>query len=207
MVTKSKISKVFSALFAFACIFIIANNKASAAEALTQGQKEALHEQYVEILNEVKSTVVWGNSLVGIEVAPISEFKEDEWVSPETFKQRAVDATQANAVDINSGITPYSSSSASHNKNINHGSSSVSMTIQATFTTQLSSGRQVFTNYSGLSVTASSGTWKTTGVDARIIDGGRTYTFTIGGQLTYVGLVSSHTINTDFLCSSSGVVS
>lgn len=143
-----------------------------------------------------------------IEVAPIGEFKEDEWVSPEVFKQRAVDATQANAVGVpNSGITPFSTSSASHKINISHGSSSVSMTVKATFTTTLSNGRQVFTNYSGLGVSASSGTWKTTGVDARIIDGGRTYTFTIGGQLTYVGLVSSHTLNTDFLCSSSGVVS
>lgn len=152
-------------------------------------------------MNEVKSTVEWGDSLVDIEVAPISEFNEEEWVSPEVFKQRAIDATQANAVNIetsSNGIMPYSTSSATHNIGIVHGSTDVSVKVSATFTTQLVSGRQVFLNYSGLGITASKGTWTTTGVDARIIDGGRTFTFTIGGQLSYLGLNSYHTLNTDF---------
>ncbi len=193
---------------AFACIFFIANNSTASVAELSQEEKEALHQQYVEILNEVKSTVSWGDSLVDIEVTPISKFKEEDWVSPEVFKQRAIDATQANAVEVPStGIAPRSTGSASHKIEINHGSTPVNITVSASFTTQLSGGRQVFTNYSNLGFTSSKGDWTKTGVDARIIDGGRTYTFTIGGSLNYLGLTSYHTLNTDFLCSSTGVIS
>lgn len=204
----TKISDFLTTIFAFACIFFIANNSTASAAELSQKEKEALHQQYVEILNEVKSTVTWGESLVDIEVSPISEFKEEDWVSPEVFKQRAIDATQANAVAVPStGITARSSGSASHKISVNHGSTPVNITVSASFTTQLSGGRQVFTDYSNLSFTSSNGTFTKSGVNARIIDGGRTYTFTIGGNLNYLGLTSYHTLNTDFLCSSTGVIS
>ena len=202
--------KFFTVLFALCIFFIEDNNKVSAAE-LSQQEKEALHQQYVEILNEVKSTVQWGDSLVNIEVAPISEFKEEDWVSLELFKQRASDAIQANAVKIelpSEGITPFSTTSATHILSISHGSTNVNVTVSATFTTQLYNGRQVFTsNYSNLRTSSSKGTFTRTGVDARLIDGGRTYSFTIGGKLTYVGLTSSHVLTTDFLCNSNGTVS
>lgn len=207
--TKSKVSKLFSLLFAFAFIFVIGNSTASASEALTQEQKEALHKQYVEILDEVKSTVVWGDSLTDIEVAPIENHKDSDWVSPEVFKQRAIDATQANAVELkNTGIQLFGTDSASHKIGISHGNGvTATLTVGATFTTQTVSGRQVFSNYSNLSVTSNTGTWTTTGVDARIIDGGRTFTFNIGGKLTYLNLNTFHTLSTDFLCSSGGAVS
>ncbi|MEC1179760.1 hypothetical protein P9B03_14775 [Metasolibacillus meyeri] len=204
------IYKFFTTIFAITCIFFITNNGKVLAAELSQKEKEELHQQYVEILNEVKSTVQWGDSLVDIEVTPINEFKEEDWVSLEIFKQRAIDATQANAVNIenhSNEIIPFSTSYAAHTISINHGSTPVNITVSAYFTTQLSGSRQVFTGYASLSNTSSKGSFSRTGVDARIIDAGRTYTFTIGGSLSYLGLTSYHTLNTDFLCNANGVVS
>ncbi|MFJ7647542.1 hypothetical protein ACIQ1H_08330 [Lysinibacillus sp. NPDC097279] len=94
-----KIYKFFTVLFAFACILFITNNSASAAE-LSQQEKEQLHQQYIEILNEVKSTYTWGDGLVDIEVSPIEDFEEEAWVSLEVFKQRAIERVQSSVVEI-----------------------------------------------------------------------------------------------------------
>ncbi|MGE7839781.1 hypothetical protein ACQKNX_03210 [Lysinibacillus sp. NPDC093712] len=93
-----KTYKFFTALFAFACILFITNNSASAE--LSQHAKEQLHQQYIEILNEVKSTYTWGDGLVGIEVSPIEDFEEEAWVSLEEFKQRAIERVQSSVVEI-----------------------------------------------------------------------------------------------------------
>ncbi|WP_432703195.1 hypothetical protein [Lysinibacillus sphaericus] len=92
-----KTYKFFTALFAFACILFISNSNASAAK-LSQEEKEQLHQQYIEILNEVKYTVPWGDGLVDIEVSPIDSFEEEDWVSVEEYKQRVIDRIQASVV-------------------------------------------------------------------------------------------------------------
>jgi len=94
-----KSCKFFTALFAFACILFISHSSASAT-TLSQQEKEQLHEQYIEILEEVKSTVTWGEGLVSIEVSPIEDFEEEAWVSLEVFRQRAIETTQSSVVDI-----------------------------------------------------------------------------------------------------------
>ncbi|MFJ7841670.1 hypothetical protein ACIQXG_19760 [Lysinibacillus sphaericus] len=94
--------KLFTVLFIFACILFITNNSnASAAELSQQEQeKEELYQQYIEILEEVKATVTWGDGLEGIEVSPIDEFEEEDWVSPEVFRQRAIERVQSSVVEI-----------------------------------------------------------------------------------------------------------
>lgn len=92
-----KSCKFFTALFAFACILFISNSSASTT-TLSQLEKEQLHQQYIEILEEVKYTVPWGDGLEDIEVLPIDKFKEEDWVSLEEFKERAIDRIQASIV-------------------------------------------------------------------------------------------------------------
>ena len=94
--------KLFTVLFIFACILFITNNStASVAELSQQEQeKEELYQQYIEILEEVKATVTWGDGLEGIEVSPIDEFEEEGWVSPEVFRQRAIERVQSSVVEI-----------------------------------------------------------------------------------------------------------
>ena len=203
------LSKIFGSLFIFAFIFLV-HSESSSANTLTQEQKEALYKEYLEIMEEVKSTVEFGGSVADIEVSPIESFSDEDWVSPEVFKQRAIERAQSIVTNGPSkDFSALSTVSASKVKTIEHGSSNVNVTISATFTTQYNSsyGRQVITNFSNVPIKSSKGTWTTTGVDGRIIENGRTATFTIGGKLDYVGIVTSHVLNTDFVCSSTGKVS
>ncbi|MFJ7406398.1 MULTISPECIES: hypothetical protein [unclassified Lysinibacillus] len=233
-----KTYKFFTALFAFACILFITNNSTASATKLSQEEKEQLHQQYIEILNEVKSTVTWGDGLVDIEVSPIEDFEEEAWVSLEVFKQRAIETTTSSVVELpfnyledegwgsedifyhqaientqantvaalSNTITPFSTTSASRKVRVRHGSTPVDIAVSATFTTQLSGGRQVFASYSNLRTTASEGNFMRTGVNARITGLGSTYAFTIGGGLNYLGFTTHHTLNTNFICLPTGVV-
>ena len=54
---------------------------------LTQEQKEDYHKQYVEIVKEIN--VKEGTN--HLEVNPIDEFKSEDWVEPEKFRQIAED--------------------------------------------------------------------------------------------------------------------
>lgn len=204
-------SKLVSFILICASFFIItSNNNVDASEVLTQAEKEVLYNQYLEILEQVKSTVEWGDTLEGATLAPINEFNEADWVTPEVFEQRAISAIQAEFVDVpKPEISLFSTTSATRNKTITHSNSSVTISISATFTTGLSGGSQVFTGYSNLVTksTTTGATFSRTGVTASILDRGRTYSFTIGGTVNFSGVVLSHTVSTDFNCSSTGVVS
>jgi len=92
--------KLFTVLFTFACILFITNNSTASATELSQQEKEELYQQYIEILEEVKATVTWGDDLVDIEVAPISSFTDEAWVSLEVFRQRAIERVQASFVEV-----------------------------------------------------------------------------------------------------------
>ena len=58
---------------------------------LTQEQKEDYYKQYVEIVEEVNAE---GNGAYYLEVEPFDEFKEEDWIEPEEFRQIAIDRTQ-----------------------------------------------------------------------------------------------------------------
>ena len=98
-----KTYKLFTILFALACIpfiFFITKIDTAPVTELSQQEKEELYQQYIEILEEVKATVTWGDGLEGIEVSPIDEFEEEDWVSPEVFRQRAIERVQSSVVEI-----------------------------------------------------------------------------------------------------------
>lgn len=54
---------------------------------LTQEEKEAYHKQYVEIVEQV----VAEHPGTEMEVVPLDEFADEDWVEPEVFRQIAVD--------------------------------------------------------------------------------------------------------------------
>ncbi|MBS4203440.1 hypothetical protein [Lederbergia citrea] len=54
---------------------------------LTQEQKEEYHKQYVEIVEKINAE----EGTIQLEVVPIDEFKTEDWVEPEKFRQLAVD--------------------------------------------------------------------------------------------------------------------
>ena len=57
---------------------------------LTKEQKEDYYKQYVEIVEEVMREY----PDTTMEVVPFDEFKEEDWVEPEEFRQIAIDRTQ-----------------------------------------------------------------------------------------------------------------
>ncbi|WP_139114460.1 MULTISPECIES: hypothetical protein [Lysinibacillus] len=93
--------------------------------------------------------------------------------------------------------------------NIHIGASQIVVSFSADFTIRHDSTQQrmVFSGYSNLDVSPQQGSWSTTGVNAVIIEGGRTYKFTIGGKLTYLGITTEHTQEVTFSCSATGVIS
>lgn len=54
---------------------------------LIQEQKEDYHKQYVEIVEEINAE----EGKNDLQVEPISEFKPEDWVEPEVFRQIAVE--------------------------------------------------------------------------------------------------------------------
>ena len=61
---------------------------------LTKEQKEDYYKQYVEIVEEVMREY----PEMTMEVVPFDEFKEEDWVEPEEFRQIAIDRTQLELV-------------------------------------------------------------------------------------------------------------
>ncbi|MEB2298009.1 hypothetical protein LAV72_00010 [Lysinibacillus xylanilyticus] len=53
---------------------------------LTQEQKEKYHKQYVEIVEKINAE----EGTNQLEVVPIDEFKTEDWIEPEKFRQLAV---------------------------------------------------------------------------------------------------------------------
>ena len=54
---------------------------------LPQEEREAYYKQYVEIVEEVNAE----HSNADLEVVPLNEFAEEDWVEPEKFRQLAIE--------------------------------------------------------------------------------------------------------------------
>lgn len=100
-----KIGKISTALFAVFIVFSIAG-KASASE-LTQKQKESYYNEYVSIIEETNSKYD-----KDLKIAPIQEFTQEDWKSPEEFKKIVTDMASQEWVPVPKGndITPFASS-------------------------------------------------------------------------------------------------
>jgi hypothetical protein len=220
---KKFIKKTAILFTVMATIGIIGFSIAEAAPTnqIAEEQKEALYNQYVQIIKEV----VEEHPGVLMELVPFEEFTQDGWVKPEEFRKLAIERAnakfvvdvepQAVSMDItplNDGeFTPQSTVSATKKASITTGGLSRDISITGTFTTQYSSTlkRQVFSGISSL--TSSGGTntekWTESGKSSRLIDGGRTYSTIVSGGYTINNLTSYHHINVDFHCNANGGVS
>ena len=59
---------------------------------LTQEQKEDYHKQYAEIVEQINAE---GDPEANLELVPIDEFKTEDWVEPEEFRQIAIERAHA----------------------------------------------------------------------------------------------------------------
>ena len=53
---------------------------------LTQEEKETYYKQYIKIVEEVNK-----EHNADLEVVPLNEFAEEDWIEPEVFRLRAID--------------------------------------------------------------------------------------------------------------------
>lgn len=200
---------LMTSVAAFA-LFMIASVASAATSVLTQVEKEALHRQYVEVVQQVKAEY----DGVMLEVAPIEMFAEEDWIAPEDFKELAIDRANMTfemAPQDPSVSSPFSTAYASKDGDIKSSSITRTITASGSFETayNATAGRQVFFGINSLtsSLKSGTGTWKQTGYTPRRIDGGRTYAIDLSGTFTLNGLVSGHHIYYEFYCSAEGRVS
>jgi hypothetical protein len=204
-----KIIKLFTTSVAALTLFLLASVASAATLELTQTEKEVLYDQYVEIVAEIESE----RDGVILEVAPMELFSDEDWITPEKFKQLAIDRANISVEIVPQDanvITPFSTATASKSKTISSSELTRTVTARGSFETGYNStaGRQVFTGINSLTSSMSgTGKWEQTGYTPSRIDGGRTYTIALSGKFTINGLVSGHHLYYEFYCNPTGGVS
>ncbi|MFZ3590045.1 hypothetical protein ACOI1C_12380 [Bacillus sp. DJP31] len=201
-------SKFLTVLFTLAIVFAIGTGLASASpKELSKKEKEALHQQYVEIVKEV----VAEHEGTEMEVVPFKKFADEDWIEPEAFRQLAVARAKLMFNEVVDNEFGTFAVSATKTKTINSNGADASISITDSFNTYYNSAsnRQLFSSSinSLTSKTTSGGSWTQTGYTPRLIDGGRTYAITVGGKYTINSLTSSHNIPVEFYCNTVGSVS
>lgn len=203
--------KGITVLFTVLLVFGIAG-VASASE-LTQEQKEEYHKQYIDIVEEVMET----HPGTILEVVPLNEFAEEDWVEPKEFRKLAI--KRANMVfteskksspELSTEITTMSTTQATKSKSFKASGTTASISITGSFTTIYNDiiDRQVFGSVNSITSRSTSiGTWTQTGYTPQRLDTSRTYGITVGGKYKLNGITTSHNVYVEFYCSSTGGVS
>ncbi|GLC88466.1 hypothetical protein [Lysinibacillus piscis] len=198
-----KIGAVLTALFAIFVVFGM-TGKASVAE-LTQTEKEAYYQKYVSIVQETNDKYE-----TYLEISSIEEFTVEDWKTPDEFKKIVTDMATQKWVAVPNDknmVSPFATTSGSKTVTKYLAGVSVIITVNGSFNTILSEGRQVFSpTINSLTFSANKGTWAQLAYTANMIEGGRTFLIDIGGKFTYNGVSESKNIAVQFNCSSTGIV-
>lgn len=205
-----KVARFVSSLLVLTLAFAVSGGASANTSELTQKQKEAYHKQYVEIVKEVNAKYPNAN----LEVVPLNVFSEEDWVEPEIFRELAIaranaTVTHTESVPVEEPSFGVQSVSATKSVTINANGAAVTIYITGSFETEYDpySDRQLFAGINSITSRSSKGTWKQTGYEPWLIDGGRTYEITVGGKLTLNGITSAHNVTVEFYCNANGRVS
>ncbi|AMA74256.1 hypothetical protein P4S83_09015 [Aneurinibacillus thermoaerophilus] len=118
---------------------------------------------------------------------------------------------QENVVKPQAGvITPQSIVSKTKSVTFKAGGTYQTLSITGTFETQYSDiyERQMFAGIKSItSKVTTGGSWKQTGYEVRLIDGGRTYVITVSGYFTIAGVTYTVTESVEFYCNADGSIS
>jgi hypothetical protein len=179
---------------------------ATFAETINTNDRTALYNEYVNIVEAVAE-----ETDILIEILPMDEFTEDDWISTDEFEKRVRSIANAKITVENgeSGISVLSAVGASKTVTIStEGGASAKIQINGSFNTQyLESAKRQF--FSGInSITSSkisgSGTWSQIGYEYTVIDGGRTYNVIVSGNYTVSGVKYTKLLSVEFYCSAVG---
>lgn len=176
---------------------------------LTQEQKKAYYKQYVKIIEEV----VAEHEGMNMWVAPFDEFTEEDWVEPEEFRQKAIARANLRFENFQlsnpSGHVALAGISKTKETQINAEGVAVGLYVTGSFETEYNhtAKRQFFKTINSVTSRTSKGTWKQTGYTPRLIDAGRTFEISIGGELKLDGVYSTHRASLEFHCDAYGGIS
>lgn len=182
--------------------------------AKAETAKEQIYVQYVQITKEISDL-----TNKEINVLPIEELKEEDWVSVEEFRERVLDFAELSS---NAKISFNLKDNYSENYFFNTYAYPISCTgyykfstsnissevaITASFTTKYNGIRQMIGAVDSISSEISRsnvGKWSQIGSSVEILDGGRTAKVNVSGAFEYLGLVTNLYAYSYFRCSANG---
>ena len=172
-------------------------------KTLTPQQKNQYYEQYAVIIKTINKK--YQNA--ELELIEQKNFKENDWVTPKRFQKIADQRVQ---VEFGSTFDFSEKEAFSKTKTIHAKGTSVAISITGTFDTALreEAGRQVFDTVTSITSKplSSKGTWRQLGYTAILMDGGRAYDVSVGGEFIQHGISSKHNIPLEFYCSAEGAI-
>lgn len=193
------------------CVMVIGISASASAATLTLDEetKEEYYLEYIEIAKEVSK-----EAELDISVLPIDEFQEEDWRTPQEFRNLITEVAYWHLTCTDSGDDALTQSTASATKSttVTADGRSYTLSITGSFKTDLNTsvGQQRFSGINSITskLTGSTGTWTQTGYESQSMDAARTYGITVSGKLTIAGAVFSNKLAyVEFYCNGQGVVS
>ena len=180
-------------------------------DGISDAEKIELYAQYVEIARNVSE-----ESLYNVSVVPMAEFGDEDWISPEQYQIDMEKIVKSLKISVNNKkeanmIDEYSSASATKTATATYTGGSLNIAITGSFNTQYSESldRQIFSgiNYINAVKKSGNGAWTYKGYDRSLIDGGRTYSVSVAGNIQIGTNVYSTVAHVKFYCSATGGIS
>lgn len=204
---KRKISSmVMACIMAVGCLWAPAYAVAQGPE-LDAATKETYYAEYIKIAEEVAKATE-----LDISVLPMDEFEEDDWQTPEEFRNFITEIANWTVVCTDVGPQTRSTASATKSDTITADGHNYTIEITGQFTTTLNTatGRQHFAKVNSITskVAGRVGSWTQTGYEYEVLDASRTVSVTVSGELVIGGARFSNKLAVaEFYCSNTGVVS
>lgn len=182
---------------------------AAGSGALDEATKREWYEEYQKIIEEVSPESKLGD--FGLTLSPFEDFKEKDWKTPREFRAFAKEMA-GSYVEMKSGPAeePLPAGSAAKRVYLTIQGVDYGIDIVGDFHTQYEDyqGRYVFSGTpSFTSLPAGEGFWSHIGMEAYLIEGGRTWSVTVSGRFTLGGVSKIYLARAEFYCDPQGNIS
>ena len=179
---------------------------AAAPEKIDEKTKEAYYAEYMGIVKEVSEET--GSDIT---LLPMREFAEDDWKTPEEFRDFITEIANWTIVCNETSAIQARALTRTKTDTITADGKNFTISITGTFETMYNSAmdRQIFKSCNSVTSSLSSGTgsWRQTGYESDGMDAARTYKITVSGTLTVAGAVFNNKLATAFFyCTATGNV-
>lgn len=181
---------------------------------VTDEQKQQYYQQYIEIVEKAMEK----KTGLGIEVGPLEDFKETDWVEPAEFEkmiQSIVDSFLAKERETLAAVSSNLKPAVTHPNGETTKATYLyfsdivrGIEITAIFNTQYHAdqNRQLFTSVDAIStkLTPGNGTWEQTFQKATLLDDGKTFSIYIEGLFHLNNITYEKAFTIEFHCDEFG---